>query len=406
MAAKYKFDDYEFDSERFALYRNSEIVKVEKKALEVLAVIIERPHKLVTSQEIIERVWADNPHGVTSTHLAQSISKLRKAFSSAYPENEYVETIKGCGYSFRADVTFKQPTEPAIEKTDSTGVRQDFGTLFASPRQLSSIGTVGLAVVCIAVLAILGFTAFDFSPGDDEQAVRDLIEESQKYESMVMYRDPRNLDEDRIKDYWVTDADPGAELDIVRIRAGIDRLNREEKYYGPESKLEQMEFQFVEINSERDFATVKTLERWFLAEYHQDGTLVKNKTVGPYFVHYIVRKFDGKWRIERSSTARVTPPTPTIDAVEFQTPPQSGKEFFVRIAGKSFVPDVVQIKLVGPGCPESLPCSVPNSVLRLRSSITDTSLERVPLTLAAGEFTVYAQNNDSSPSNSLTLTVP
>jgi hypothetical protein len=145
----------------------------------------------------------------------------------------------------------------------------------------------------------------------DEQKIRKVVEESQKFESLVLYNSPASVEEAQLNRYWLADNEFNSELDINKIRAGVQRLIREGKYYGKETRCEQFEIQSIEINEAKDFAIVKTLEKWFIAEYFTDGTLFKNKTVGPYFVSYTLRRKDGRWLIEKSTTARAKPsPTP------------------------------------------------------------------------------------------------
>ncbi|MBK9173220.1 MAG: winged helix-turn-helix domain-containing protein [Chloracidobacterium sp.] len=403
---RYKFGDFEFDPNRLALYHAGDLLKIEKKALELLAVLIETPNELVSTQEIIERVWQDNRIGVTSTHLAQSVSKLRKAFAAVQPGTLFVETVKGRGLVFHADIeAYPVDNGPVTdERVTMELAAEPVAAVVQSRRFSNSSVAAGLSFLIIAGLIVVA--ALTFFPTDEEHEIRKVVEESQKYESLVLYRNPESIDESKIKEYWLGEQEFGAEVDIRRIRAGIDRLKRDGKRYGPETKNEQFEFQFVEINKDRDFATVKTLERWFITEYQTDGTLIRNKTVGPYFVHYILRKVDGQWKIERSSTARASLPPPIIESIRLITEPVAGREFYVSIAGRSISPDQVFIKVIGPGCPQVSPCIVPNSALRIHSKLSETSIEKVPLTLASGEFTIYAQNGESNPSNSITLTVP
>lgn len=405
---RYKFGDFEFDPNRLALYHAGDLLRVEKKALELLAVLIETSNELVSTQEIIERVWRDNRIGVTNTHLAQSVSKLRKAFAAVEPDTLFVETVKGRGLVLHADIE-AHPADDSDSSAKEEQVIVESATepvaAVAQRRRFSNSAAVArLSLLIVAGLAVVA--ALTLFPTDDEHEIRRVVEESQKYESLVLYRDPEAIDENKINEYWLGEQDFGAEVDIRRIRAGIDRLKRNGKRYGPETKNEQFEFQFVEINKDRDFATVKTLERWFISEYQTDGTLIRNKTVGPYFVHYILRKVNGEWKIERSSTARVTPPTPVLEGLEIITPAVSGKEFFVRLAGKSIVPDSIVVKVTGPGCPEKNPCTVQNSALRLHSEITETTLSNVPLTLSSGIYKLYLQNGDSSPSGLTEIIVP
>lgn len=75
----YQFDGFTFDAERLALYHENHLIGgVGEKSLQVLSVLLQNPKKLTAHNEIIERVWRDNPSGVTPVHVAQYISKLRK----------------------------------------------------------------------------------------------------------------------------------------------------------------------------------------------------------------------------------------------------------------------------------------------------------------------------------------
>lgn len=161
-----------------------------------------------------------------------------------------------------------------------------------------------------SIFLVFLFARFWLAPSD-EQKIKRVVEESQKFESLVLYNQPQSFGDARLAAYWTPPIDFNADFDIKEIRAGVERLKGEGKYYGKECKCEQIEFQSVEINETKDFAIVKTLEKWFIAEYLKDGTLLKNKTVGAYFVIYTVRKIDGQWLIEKSSTARAKPTTQT-----------------------------------------------------------------------------------------------
>lgn len=145
------------------------------------------------------------------------------------------------------------------------------------------------------------------NPRDDEKEIRRVVEESQKFESLVLYSNPATAEESQYGKYWLAETDLNSDFDIKKVRSGVQRLIREGKYYGKESKCEQFDFESVDISEAKDFAVVKTVEKWFLAEYLADGTLLKNKTVGPYAVAYTLRKTDRQWVVEKSSTARAKP---------------------------------------------------------------------------------------------------
>ena len=309
----YSFDKFRFDSAKLALYHNERMIKnIGEKSLQVLAVLMENTKKLTAHDEIIKQVWQDNPLGVTPVHIAQYISKLRKIFAEFAPGKEYIETVKGRGYSFVGDVSSNENDvltpleyEPSEYLPASPGVADDSSSEKISPRILPKFALVFAALISVCLIVFLAWTWFSET---DEQEIRRVVEQSQKYESMVLYNAPASVEEKQLSRYWLTGGEFESELDVKKVRAGIERLIREGKYYGSETKAEQFEIQAIEINDGQDFATVKTLEKWFIAEYLNDGTLFRNKTVGPYFVNYSLQKKDGRWLIEKSNTARAKPP--------------------------------------------------------------------------------------------------
>lgn len=394
----YKFGDFRFDAERLALYYGDDLTEdVEKKSLEVLAALLHSPNELVTHDEIIEQVWRDNLHGATTTRVNQYVSKLQKIFSKYEPESRYIKNLKGRGYTFTGEVALTgngkvQEPQPAIQP-----IKEATGESFLKSQYV-------LAVSVILLLGLL--SAWMYYPQDDAQEVRQVVKDSQLYESLVLYKNPSTFKETDLDKYWTTELDLNSNYDRSKIRTAVEKLINDGRRYGDETKCEQFEFQSVEVSVDDATAVVKTLEKWFIAEYRTDGTLLKNKNVGPYFVSYVLRKIDGRWLIEKSNTARATPPAPHLISAEPVSEIIGGQQFFVNITGNDFLPEIVSIRIVGEGCPETNPCTVPNSALRKHSKLSEKVIENVPLTLASGEFLLSAQNGDSKTSNSVNLTVP
>ena len=308
----YSFDDFRFDGSRFALYHRDQLVKeTDKKTMQVLAVLLLNPNKLTSHDEIIEQVWEDNPHGVTSGHIGQYISRLRKVFGRYAPEKKFIETVKGRGYSFVAEIFSAEaeflpdfsfePSEYFAAAPENKSRPEE------ESAYLPAVSRKALVFSALIFMVISGLLVWKWFPQNDEQEIRRVVEESQKYESLVLYKSPASVIETNFNRYWLSESEFDSELDIIRVRAGVERLRREGRYYGKETKCEQFEFQSLEINETNDFAVVKTLEKWFIAEYSTDGALIKNKTIGPYFVTYTLRKKNDRWLVEKSTTARAKP---------------------------------------------------------------------------------------------------
>jgi len=407
----YYFDEFRFDTVRLSLYHNDLMIKnIGEKPLRVLAVLIENPKKLTAHDEVIGKVWQDNPLGITSIHIAQYISKLRKVFAEFAPGKDYIETVKGRGYSFVGDVSANEnyvstplQHEPSEYLPVSLVAENDSGKEIVSPRNKVKFA---LVFGVLTAICLISFTAWTWFSESDEDEIRKAVKESQLYESLVLYKNPASFEEAHLDKYWTTELDHKSNSDRNRIREAVKKLNEESRRYGDETKSEQFEFQTVEINREQNFAVVKTLEKWFIAVYFNDGTLQKNKHVGPYFVSYLLRKTDGRWLIEKSNTARINRPTPRLSEVEILSEMKPGQQFFVKLSGQDFEAETVYLEIFGAGCPESKPCKLSNNILRENSKITETVLDNVPLTLSSGEFRVSARNGDSQASNFVSLKVP
>ena len=401
------FDDFRFDAQRFALYHKDKLVTDgDKKTMQVLAVLLNNPNNLTAHEEIIEKVWQDNPHGATSARIGQYIKRLRKIFAELAPEKEYIENLKGRGYLFIGDVFSDAPETADVETALPDNMPK--GESVSDEKLVSRFSVRRFALVsAIAGLCFLiVLSAWAWSAKNDEEEIKREIKESQLYESLVLYKNPAAFREEMLDKYWLTEADVNINTDRNRIREAVQKLNTEGRRYGEETKCEQFEFQSIEINQNKDFAVVKTLEKWFIAIYFNDGSLQKNKTVGPYFVSYLLRKNGGEWRIEKSTTARVSRPKPRLTDIQPTSEIKSKQQFFVKITGQDFEPETVYLEVVGEGCPEIKPCKVPNSALRENSILTETALENVPLTLATGNFRITVRNGDSTHSNPVQLAVP
>lgn len=96
----YSFGGFRLEAENLLLLRNSEVVPLAPKACEVLLTLIESNGKLVTKQEILDKVWANT--FVEEANLSHHISALRKALGEDKNGRRFIETIPRRGYRFVA----------------------------------------------------------------------------------------------------------------------------------------------------------------------------------------------------------------------------------------------------------------------------------------------------------------
>jgi DNA-binding winged helix-turn-helix (wHTH) protein len=84
------------------LWRDSEPVALTPKVLDTLLTLIELRDRVVTKDELLERVWRGTV--VEEGGLARNISILRKALGEKPDQHTYIVTVPGKGYRFVADV--------------------------------------------------------------------------------------------------------------------------------------------------------------------------------------------------------------------------------------------------------------------------------------------------------------
>lgn len=406
----YRFGDFQLDVDSHALYHGGVLIEAGgKKSIQLLAILLEHSKKLVSHNEILDNVWGSEAFGVSSDNVNHYVSRLRKLLAQFEPGHQYIESVKGRGYIFNGQVEQSMDVpRPFVKASVETAPSPSELSRRSDelPKAKSNSNSLIYVTVAIVTLALISGAVAYFRPNsNDEAGIRRVIKDSQMFESLSLYRDPGSFKDSDLDKYWVDTAQVDSNFDRVRIRDAVKKLLADGRHYGEGTKCDQFEIQSVDINGAGDTAVVKTLEKWTLAVYLTDGSLNKNRTVGPYFVSYYLRKIDGRWLIEKSNTARINRPVPRLNDINIPDDVVAGKEFNVRVTGQDIEPETVFIEIMGPGCPEAKPCKVPHSTLLEKSKISDTVLENVPLTLASGNFKIVAQNGDSQPSNPVFLRV-
>lgn len=102
--ARLRFRDYELDLDAFELRRDGRRIRLERKPLEVLILLAEKPGRLLPRGEIIERIWGKDFSFDTENGVNNVIRKIRAALNDGSEEPRFVETVVGKGYRFISPV--------------------------------------------------------------------------------------------------------------------------------------------------------------------------------------------------------------------------------------------------------------------------------------------------------------
>jgi len=87
---------------QFLLLEGDKRVPIGSRALEILIVLLQRPGKLVSKQELMARVWPNI--FVEPANLTVHISALRRTLRDGRDGNRFIINIPGRGYRFVAPV--------------------------------------------------------------------------------------------------------------------------------------------------------------------------------------------------------------------------------------------------------------------------------------------------------------
>ncbi|MBL8230569.1 MAG: winged helix-turn-helix domain-containing protein [Bryobacterales bacterium] len=107
----YTFGPFELDVEAYQLRRNGVPVRLEHRPMALLLCLLEQPGKLVTREDIVDRLWGRDVFVDVEAGIHTAIRKIRRALGDSPSQPAYLETVPGKGYRFAGDVK-ASPTAP------------------------------------------------------------------------------------------------------------------------------------------------------------------------------------------------------------------------------------------------------------------------------------------------------
>lgn len=332
----YEFGPFTLDPRERRLLRNGQAIHLQPKTFEVLLYLVKSSGHLAGKEELLSAVWPDAV--VEEGNLNLAIHQARRALAGDSEDVRYIETVPKRGYRFIGPVKVigvdqKLPAEPT--KTEPSPAEQRDSTLHRpesnEPRPAGHKGhtkpslrgvavglLIGLALSAVIATAVAlrgkrsvhseteeinaGRELLD-SPFDEAEAKR-VVKESQLAETLAIYVNPISFDTGLLPKYWVPAESGGKEINEVR--AAISRLTSHGTHYGSQSKCELFEFLQARVYAPGDYAEVRTIERWYIPLFRADGTpvLEHNDYLGPQQIDYKLRKINGSWLIQESTTPR------------------------------------------------------------------------------------------------------
>ena len=152
----YLFDNFRLDVPERALWRGDQRVPLPERAFETLCVLVRHGNRLVSKDQLMNEVWKDTV--VEENNLAKSVSALRKILGERADGASYIETVRGHGFRFRAEVSAVAGTAGRLDATQDADSELDHPVAAASePTAGQGWSRLWLVSAAIAMCAGLGF---------------------------------------------------------------------------------------------------------------------------------------------------------------------------------------------------------------------------------------------------------
>ena len=165
---RYSVATFEIDTVQFEISRDTIPVAVEPKVFDLIVYLIEHRERLVTRDELFEKIWQGRE--VSDTTLSNSIKSARKILGDSGELQTIIKTIRGRGYQFIALVTpldtetnvrseatvsapqNSHPSQPAIKS--QAVAKSHINPLSAQSTKRYRLFSFSLVVMMIIVIAV------------------------------------------------------------------------------------------------------------------------------------------------------------------------------------------------------------------------------------------------------------
>jgi len=103
----YEFGAFRLEVGERRLLRDGRIVPLTTKVFDTLRALLERSGRLLTKDELMQRIWPDSV--VEENNLNHNISVLRRALGEQATGQRYIETVPRVGYRFVGTLKYSGP---------------------------------------------------------------------------------------------------------------------------------------------------------------------------------------------------------------------------------------------------------------------------------------------------------
>jgi predicted ATPase/DNA-binding winged helix-turn-helix (wHTH) protein len=114
----YDFANFRLDFSEKVLLRDGRPVPLTPKVFDTLLILIKNAGRLVEKEELMQQLWQDS--FVEESNLTFNLGVLRKALGDKVVKPKFIETVRGRGYRFIADVRYSEIDDENLVRSGET----------------------------------------------------------------------------------------------------------------------------------------------------------------------------------------------------------------------------------------------------------------------------------------------
>jgi len=149
-----KFGVFDVDLATGEIRKAGMRLKLAPQPFQVLQVLLEHPHKVVTREELRERVWPDNTFVDYELALKKAINRLRDVLGDSADNPHFIETVPRRGYRFIGTLTSREAEDNSACIGDSRLPSAVDATTIAPDARSTAIFTRWRIVTVLALLLV------------------------------------------------------------------------------------------------------------------------------------------------------------------------------------------------------------------------------------------------------------
>jgi DNA-binding winged helix-turn-helix (wHTH) protein/tetratricopeptide (TPR) repeat protein len=152
---RFVFAEFELDTRRGDLRQGGQELSLEPRAYALLCLLVENHDRLVTRDEIVEKVW--DGRVISDSAVSTGIKFVRKVLGDSGTAQKFVKTIHGRGFRFVSPVRIGSTAEANITSDEP---------LISDPPERPAVADDKKPSVAILPFGIVGFTETYSAIGD------------------------------------------------------------------------------------------------------------------------------------------------------------------------------------------------------------------------------------------------